>query len=213
MSDALLNFVPEPDTIPDVGARSRSVCVAVVRCCVAGSRSQSLPPSFSTLLVLAPTLDESRSSHLGVISFLSCAAVYISASDQANQPLSTTNYVTISGLDFRTTDETPSAWWRNGGACETTAWTSNTLVLCKMAPTTQDPEEPLLWLETNLAAGGTGKSSVPFTFDGKGLAPCFPPFRSLIKRLCAARRTLQLMMGERTRRFRGRASYKLFWHA
>ena len=92
------------------------------------------------------------------------AVVSVTTYAAANQPLSSTNYVTISGLDFDTSDQTPSSYV-SSGSCQTTSWTSTTTVSCKMgtattalAETTRNRE---LWVQVLAAT-----ASLTFTFDG-----------------------------------------------
>ena len=88
----------------------------------------------------------------------------LTAFSERNQPLTTTNYVTISGLGFTSEDLTPSAYV-SSGSCQTTSWTSATTVWCKMGPETialtETTRNRELWAQIAAAT-----SSKAFTFDG-----------------------------------------------
>ena len=75
---------------------------------------------------------------MSALTLVCCAALTVTTYAAANQPLSSTNYVTISGLDFdggNQKDHTPSSYV-SSGSCQTTSWTSATTVSCHMRSAT-----------------------------------------------------------------------------
>ena len=105
------------------------------------------------------TLSARFKSHVPL--FVNAAAVSVTLLDEPNQPASTTNYVTISGLNFESTNVTPSAY-AVGAACLTTAWTSATTAQCRHGTNNigsfQMPSSGELWIKvrTSLSQAHTG---------------------------------------------------------
>ena len=86
-------------------------------------------------------------------------ALTVTLMDTYNRPLTTASYVTISGLDFGTDEETPTAYF-SGSQCYTASWTSSTTMWCDPSKTFAKPNGGATWVQVLAATSGQA-----FTFD------------------------------------------------
>ena len=115
------------------------------------------------LFALCPFSDMSSSFAAPVVSFVL----------PSNTVLTDGGSITVTGLDFRSSEQTPSAGVQ-GVACTTSAWTSKTSVACAIDVGSGAGAARYAGVTVS---GVVGTGSAQFTFDGLGVG-------SLSRRLC-----------------------------
>jgi hypothetical protein len=99
---------------------------------------------------------------------LDCSApvVSISSMDRANVAVSARTHVTISGLNFGSSNCSPTASLTISDQCSSTAWTSVTAVLCAPQSYSSGVQRTSV-----IARGASSTWTTPFSFDGIQLTP------------------------------------------